>query len=60
MNKQFSLRAIVIMIALVPTIIGIGITPILQKQQSAYAVVRTNVPGLGAPIATSGDNVYIA
>ena len=60
MNKQFTLRAIVIMITRVPTIIGIGITPILQKQQSAYAVVRTNVPGLGAPIATSGDNVYIA
>ena len=48
------------MIALVTTIIGIGITPILLQQQSAYAVVRANVPGLGAPIATSGDNVYIA
>jgi hypothetical protein len=59
MDKQYTLRAIV-MIALVSTIIGIGVTPIRFQQQSAYAVVRANVPGLGAPIATSGDNVYIA
>jgi hypothetical protein len=58
MSKRFRLGAI--MIALVSTIIGIGVTPILLEQQSAYAVVRANVPGLGAPIATSGDNVYIA
>jgi hypothetical protein len=58
MSKRFRLEAI--MIALVSTIIGIGVTPILLEQQSAYAVVRANVPGLGAPIATSGDNVYIA
>ena len=58
-NRKLGLGAIM-MIALVTTIIGIGITPILLQQQSAYAVVRANVPGLGAPIATSGDNVYIA
>jgi hypothetical protein len=58
MSRKFRLGAI--MIALVSTIIGIGVTPILLQQQSAYAVVRANVPGLGAPIATSGDNVYIA
>jgi hypothetical protein len=58
-NRKLGLGAI-IMIALVSTIIGIGVTPILLQQQSAYAVVRANVPGLGAPIATSGDNVYIA
>ena len=61
MNKQFTLRAIML-IALVSTIIGIGVTPILL-QQSAYGI-----GGIGggvqndrkAPIATSGDNIYIA
>jgi hypothetical protein len=37
----------------------VTVSPILLHQQLAYAVIRTNVPGLGAPIATSGDNVYI-
>jgi hypothetical protein len=62
MNKQSTLRAIV-MIALVSTIIGIGVTPVLL-QQSAYGVIGTGSPGRhtsgDAPIATSGDNTYIA
>ncbi len=50
------------MIALVSTIIGIGVTPILLQQQSAYAKAVTNPNRSGDPakIATSGDNVYIA
>jgi hypothetical protein len=62
MDKQFTLRAIV-MIALVSTIIGIGVTPVLL-QQSAYGVIGTGSPGRhtsgDAPIATSDDNIYIA
>jgi hypothetical protein len=61
MNKQFSLRAIM-MIALVSTIIGIGATPILLRQ-SAYSFRGggdTTFSRAAAPIATSGDNVYIA
>src|SRR6266540_3421031 len=62
MNKQFTLRAIVIMITLGTTIIGIGVSPILLQQQSAYAGARGQDPqaARNAPIATSGDNVYIA
>jgi hypothetical protein len=57
-NTKFRLGAI--MIVLVSTIIGIGITPILL-QQSAYAGARGQDPqAKNAPIATSGDNVYIA
>ena len=41
MNKQFTLRAIVIMITLATTIIGIGVTPILLQQQSANGLVHT-------------------
>jgi hypothetical protein len=58
------------MIALVSTIIGIGVTPILLQQQSANGLVHTGDLQKGvvnheeqrtkAPIATSGDNVYIA
>jgi hypothetical protein len=62
MNKQFTLRAIVIMITLGTTIIGIGASPILL-QQSVSAINGTNpIPAKkqAAPIATSGDNVYIA
>jgi hypothetical protein len=60
MNKQFALRAIVVMITLGTTIIGISATPILQ-QQSAYAFSGdTKADIVKAPIATSGDNVYIA
>jgi hypothetical protein len=63
MNRQFTLRAIM-MIALVSTIIGIGVTPVLL-QQSAYGVIGTGSPGRHtsgdpAKIAISGDNVYIA
>ena len=54
------------MTALVITIIVIGITPILL-QHPAYAVhedrgmmEKTTITGPLAPIATSGDNVYIA
>src|SRR6476620_9731141 len=59
MNKQFTLRAIML-IALVSTIIGISATPILL-QQSAYGIgFGGGVDDRKAPIATSGDNVYIA
>jgi tricorn protease-like protein len=73
MDKQFTLRAIM-MIALVSTIIGIGVTPMMLQHQS-YSVGggvddnrRTSFRGGGdttfsrvaaAPIVTSGDNVYI-
>jgi hypothetical protein len=61
MNKQFTLRAIVITITLGTTIIGIGVTPILLQQQSANAAKFINDDlDRKAPIATSGDNVYIA
>jgi hypothetical protein len=59
MNKQFTLRAIVIMIALVSTIIGIGVTPILLQQSTSGLVLPAN-SNRNAPIAISGDNVYIA
>jgi len=57
MNKKFRLGAI--MIALVSTIIGIGVTPILQQQSFGVLI---GMPALDrkAPIATSGDNIYIA
>jgi uncharacterized protein (UPF0333 family) len=62
MNNQFTLRAIM-MIALVSTIIGIGVTPVLL-QQSADSFRgggdTTFSRAAAAPIATSGDNVYIA
>jgi hypothetical protein len=52
----------IIMIALVSTIIGIGINPILSQlqQQSAYAWTDPNpIPrSEKAPIATSGNNIY--
>ena len=62
------------MIVLVSTIIGIGVTPILLQQQSVYSVGggvddkrRTSVFGIGggvddrkAPLASTGDNVYVA
>ena len=58
MNKQFSLRAIM-MIALLSTIIGIGITPVLL-QQAAYAHIHVNPRLVNAPIATADNNIYIA
>jgi hypothetical protein len=68
-SKNFRLGAIM-MIALVSTLIGIGVTPILLQQQSANGLVHTGDLQKGvvnheeqrtkAPIATSGDNVYIA
>ena len=48
------------MIALVSTIIGIGVTPILLQQQSFGKCPCPHPGGPKAPIATSGDNVYIA
>jgi hypothetical protein len=60
MNKQFTLRAIVIMITLGTTIIGIGVTPILLQQESSAAKVQFPGARAAAPVATSGDNVYIA
>ena len=57
-NTKFRLGAIMT-IALVSTIIGIGITPILQQQSFGVLI---GMPALDrkAPIATSGDNIYIA
>ena len=40
-------------------IIGIGIIPILLQQQSTYAHIHVNPRSENAPIATSGDNIYI-
>ena len=59
MNKQFTLRAIVIMITLATTIIGIGVTPILLQQSTSGLVLPAN-SNRNAPIAISGDNIYIA
>ena len=65
MNKKFRLGAIMT-IALVSTIIGIGVTPILLQQQSSGALLEgkegltRRCPCPKAPIATSGDNIYIA
>jgi uncharacterized protein (UPF0333 family) len=65
MNKKFRLGAIM-MIALVSTIIGIGVTPILLQQQSSGTLLEgkegltRRCPCPKAPIATSGDNIYIA
>src|SRR5213594_2601763 len=69
MNKQFTLRA-TMMLAVISTIIGIGVTPILLQQQSVNGLVHTGDLQKGvvnheeqitkAPITTSGDNVYIA
>jgi hypothetical protein len=60
MNKEFAVRAIVIVITLGTTIIGIGVTPVLQHR--AYAVhedrgMMNKI--IAAPIATSGDSIYI-
>jgi hypothetical protein len=57
-NTKFRLGAIMA-IALVSTIIGIGVTPILQQQSFGVLI---GMPALDrkAPIATSGDNIYIA
>jgi uncharacterized protein (UPF0333 family) len=58
-NRTLGLGAIM-MIALVSTIIGIGVTPILLQQQSAYGIgFGGGVDDRKAPIATSGDNTYI-
>jgi hypothetical protein len=57
-NRKLGLGAI--MIALVLTIIGIGVTPILLQQQSVYARLVHTGDIVNAPIATSGDNIYIA
>jgi hypothetical protein len=63
-SKNFRLGAI--MIALVSTIIGIGVTPILLRQSAAATEVQTKPKphietcARAAKIATSGDNVYIA
>jgi hypothetical protein len=59
MNKQFTLRAILIMITLGTTIIGIGVTPILLQQSTSGLVLPAN-SNRNAPIAISGDNIYIA
>jgi hypothetical protein len=59
MNKQFTLRAILIMITLGTTIIGIGVTPILLQQSTSGLVLPAN-SNRNVPIAISGDNIYIA
>jgi hypothetical protein len=58
-NRKLGLGAIM-MIALVSTIIGIGVTPILLQQESSAAKVQFPGERAAAPVATSGDNVYIA
>jgi hypothetical protein len=66
-NRKLGLGAIM-MIALVSTLTGIGVTPIPLQQQSAYAATSSSFRGGGdttfsraeaAPIATSGDTVYV-
>ena len=54
-NRKLGLGAM--MISLVSTIIGIGVTPILQQQSSGIGM-----PALDrkAPPAITGDNVYVA
>jgi hypothetical protein len=48
------------MIVLVSTIIGIGVTPILLQQESFGVLIGMPALDRKAPIATSGDNIYIA
>jgi hypothetical protein len=54
MNKQITLRAIVIMITLGTTIIGIGASPVLL-QQSVSAINGTNP----IPAAKQGKHLEI-
>jgi hypothetical protein len=58
-NTKFRLGAIM-MIVLVSTIIGIGVTPILLQQESFGVLIGMPALDRKAPIATSGDNIYIA
>jgi hypothetical protein len=56
---------IITIIIAATTIIGIGVTPILQLQSSGALLGREEgltrrCPCPKAPIATSGDNIYIA
>jgi hypothetical protein len=57
-NTKFRLGAIM-MIALVSTIIGTGVSPILSQRQ-AFAITFKIGLKTQAPIATSGNNIYIA
>ena len=57
-NTKFRL-GFIMMIALVSTIIGIGVTPILLQQSTSGLVLPAN-SNRNAPIAISGDNIYIA
>jgi hypothetical protein len=61
MNKQFTLRAAVMTVALLlTTIIGIGVTPVLQHRAYAAHEDRGMMAKIiAAPIATFGDNIYI-
>jgi hypothetical protein len=47
------------MITLATTIIGIGVTPIILQQSTSGLVLPAN-SNRNAPIAISGDNIYIA
>jgi hypothetical protein len=47
------------MITLATTIIGIGVNPILLQQSTSGLVLPAN-SNRNAPIAISGDNIYIA
>jgi hypothetical protein len=62
-DRKIGMGVIMMMITLVTTtIIGIGVTPMLQ-QHSAFSFRGggdTTFARAAAPIATSGDNVYIA
>jgi hypothetical protein len=58
-DRKLSLGVIVVMITLGTTIIGIGVSPILQ-QQSASAGIINSLEFRKAPLASTGDNVYVA
>jgi len=57
MNDTQIILGVIVMITLVSTIIGIGVTPTLIEQ--AYALLTPGDTARKAPIATTGDNVYI-
>jgi hypothetical protein len=59
MNNTKLGLGVIMMITLVSTIIGIGVTPILLQQSTSGLVIPAN-SNRNAPIAISGDNICIA
>jgi hypothetical protein len=59
MNNTKLGLGVIMMITLVSTIIGIGVTPILLQQSTSGLVLPAN-SNRNAPIAISGDNICIA